>query len=200
MPHAIKSGNRGTTVKVDKNERFHTFAVSRTVSEQATQDSIAYNLNSGLITLTTAGESGIIYFKNNEDTPFDVSSIVVILGPSTGGSATDTTRVRIYKNPTTGTLISDATASDINSNRDFGTSDSLSESLSFKGATGKTITDGLIHIDSLVSPGSRAPFTISEVLRKGNSIAVSLEPNDSNTSMKCMVAIVGHLEVSTDNA
>lgn len=200
MPHAIKSGNRGTTVKVDKNERFHTFAVVRTVSEQATQDSIAYNLNSGLVTLTTAGESGIIYFKNNESESFDISSIVVIMGPSTGGSATDTTRVRVYKNPTTGTLISGATAVDINSNRDFGTSDTLSSSLVYKGATGNTITDGSVHIDSLVSPGTRASFAISEVLRKGNSLAVSLEPNDSNTSMKVMVAIVGHLEVSTDNA
>jgi hypothetical protein len=197
MAQTIKDGETGNTAGVDKNSRLQTFAINRTVSEQSVQDSGAYNINSGLVTLTTAGESGIIYFKNNENIDFDVDSIVVTLGPSTGGSATDTTRMRVYKNPTTGTLISGATAVDVNSNRDFGSSDTLQNSLAYKGAEGNTITDGSVHIESLISPGNRVVFNISEVLRKGNSIAVSLEPNDSNTSMKVMVAIVAHQTVST---
>ena len=198
MAQAIKNGNTGTTAKVDKNGRLHDFSVTRTASEQSTIDRMAYNINSGLVTLTTAGESGIIYYKHNESVEFDISSIVVIMGPSTGGVTTDTTRVRVYKNPTTGTLISGATAVDINSNRHFSSADTLSLSLAYKGAEGNTITDGSSHIESMVSPGTRAPFAVSETLAKGNSIAISLEPNDSNTSMKVMVAIVGHLSINTD--
>lgn len=199
MAISIKNGNNGNTAKVDKSARLHGFNVTRTVVEQSTLDSNAYNINTGLITLTTAGESGLIYYKHNEEKDFDVSSIIVIMGPSTGGSASDTTHVRVYKNPTTGTLISGATAVEINSNRDFSSSNSLFNSLAYKGAEGSTITDGSSHIESLVNPGTRVGFSISETLRKGNSIAVSLEPNDSNTSMKVMVAIVGHLSVATDS-
>ena len=199
MASSIKNGRSGTTATVDKNGRVHGFSVTRTASEQSTLDSKAYNINSGLITLTTAGESGLIYYKHNESDEFDITSIVVIMGPSTGGSTSDTTHVRIYKNPSTGTLISGATAVDINSNRHFSSSDTLSSSLAYKGATGSTITDGSTHIESLVNPGSRVSFPISETLSKGNSIAVSLEPNDSNTSMKVMIAIVGHLSLNTDD-
>ena len=193
MAQGIKNGSNGNVARVNSNLQVNTFSIGRSVSEQSTQEEGSYNINSGLITLTTAGESGILYYKHNESQSFDITSIVVIMGPSTGGSASDTTHVRIYKNPTTGTLISGAAAVDINSNRNFSSSESLADSLAFKGATGNTITDGLTHIESLVSPGNRAPFQVSETLSKGNSIAISLEPNDSNTSMKCMVAIVGHL-------
>ena len=196
MSVSIKNGGNGNVAMVDQSNRLHTFSISRDVEEEATQQQKSY-INSGLLTLTTAGESGVVYFKNGEDDDFIVNAIVVIMGPSTGGSATDTTHIRIYKNITTGTLISGATAVDVNSNRDFGSSSSLSGSLAYKGGEGATITDGSTHIESLVSPGNRVAFNIGEVLRKGNSIGVSLEPNDSNTSMKCMVAIIGHQHVDT---
>ena len=195
MAQGIKDGSTGNTARVNKNLQVNTFSVVRTVSEQATQDEESYNINSGLITLTSAAESGMIYYKHNETDSFDVTAIVVIMGPSTGGSTSDTTHVRVYKNPTTGTLISGASAVNVNSNRNFSSSETLASSLAYKGATGNTITDGSIHIESLVNPGSRVAFGISETLSKGNSIAVSLEPNDSNTSMKAMIALIGHLTV-----
>lgn len=199
MAQAIKNGVNGNTAMVNANNQVNTFTVTRTVSEQSTQDEESYNINSGLITLTTAGESGIVYYKHLEDDSFDITTIVVIMGPSTGGSATDTTHVRMYKNPTTGTLISGAAAVNVNSNRNFSSSETLANSLAYKGAEGNTITDGSVHIESLVSPGNRVGFNISETLSKGNSIAVSLEPNDSNTSMKVMVALIGHLTVKNVN-
>ena len=115
------------------------------------------------------------------------------------GAATDTTHVRVYKNPTAGTLISDANNVNVNSNRNFSSSQTLSDSLAYAAsANGKTITDGTVHIESLISPGSRVNFQIDEVLKKGNSIAVSFEPNDSNTSMKVMAALITHKQVNTD--
>jgi hypothetical protein len=199
MPTSIKNGRNGNTAKVDKKDRLHTFSITQSDAEAATEEEKSYNINSGLITLTTAGESGVLYFKNDETVNFHINAVVVILGPSTGGSTSDTTHIRIYKNPTTGTLISGASAVDVNSNRDFGSSATLSSSLAYKGAEGNTITDGSVHIESLVSPGSRAVFSIDEVLRKGNSIAVSYERNDSNTSMKVMAAIIGHQELDTED-
>ena len=125
----VTNGRNGNVATVDNSGRIHNFSVTRTASEQSTLDASAYNINTGLITLTTAGESGMIYYKHNEAVEFDITAVVVIMGPSTGGVTTDTTHVRMYKNPTTGTLISGATAADINSNRHFSSADTLSESL-----------------------------------------------------------------------
>ena len=184
---------RGYEQKVDANNDAHVRAITRNDDHASTEDGDSYNINSGLITLTGVVESGILYVKNNETRDFEIDSIEAILGPSTGGATTDTTRVRIYKNPTTGTLISTATAADTNSNRNFGSSKTLASD-AYKGAEAETITDGSVHIEVLISPGTREIFEIDEILTKGDSIAISFEPNDSNTSMKAMAAIIGHLK------
>jgi hypothetical protein len=178
MSISIKDGASGNVQTVDKSSRAHTFSVTRGSGQQAAADKSAWNINSGLVTLTTPGESGVFYFKNVESFNVDVASIVVILGPSTGGVTTDTTQVRVYKNPTAGTLISNAvTAGVIVENRDFdaGAASQLNNSLAYVGVEGDTITDGTLYI----------------------SIAVSYEPNDSNTSMKCMVALICHKQLDT---
>ena len=184
---------KGNKAKVDGSNRLHAYAVTRSEAGSAVHEERAYNINTGLITLTTAGESGVCYVYNNEPKALIVTGIVAILGPSTGGASTDITRVRIYKNVTTGTLVSAATDVDTISNRDFGSSETLTANV-YKGTEGSTITDGTVHIESLINPGSRVFFAIDEELPKGHSIAVSFEPNDSNTSMKCMAAVICHLE------
>ncbi len=195
MSEFIKDGTgQGYLAGVDETNRIQTRSVSKSEDKEATENGDSFNINSGLITLTSDGESGVLYLKNNDTEKIHVTAIVAILGPSTDGSSTDTTRVRIYKNPTTGTLISGATAVDTNSNRNFSSSKTLTVD-AYKGAEGSTITDGIVHIESLINPGSRVFFGIDEFLDKGNSIAVSYEPNDSNTSMKCMAAILCHKEI-----
>ena len=51
----------------------------------------------------------------------------------------------IIKNPSTGTLISGASAVAINSNINFGSSNTLS-SITYKGAEGSTVTDGADYV------------------------------------------------------
>ena len=189
----IQDGGTGKSAAIDNTARLSTRSVQQSETENATDTGDSYNINTGLVTLTTAGESGVFYLSTNENKNVHIDSVVVIMGPSTGGSATDTTRIRFYRNPTAGTLISGASAVDDNENRNFGSSKVL-DSTAYKGAEGNTITDGAVIIESLVSPGSRVAFSIDLVLTKGDAIAVSLEPNDSNTSMKTMVAAVLHVE------
>lgn len=182
----------GNLMKVDSANRAHSLAVTKSEQNSATERADSYNINSGLVTLTDATEQGILYLKNNEDRDFIITAFVAIMGPSTGGLSTDTTHIRMYKNPTTGTLISEAVASDIKSNRNFGSSLTLDADC-FKGDGSATVTDGGVHIESLINPGNRAFFGIDEILTKGDSVAFTFEPNDSNTSMKCMCAIIGYL-------
>lgn len=189
----LQDAATGKTAKVNQDNTLSTHSVTISEAEHSTDLGTSYNVNSGLITVTSAAESGLLYFKNNEDTNVHIDSIVVILGPSTGGSATDTTHIRVYSNPTTGTLISGAVDADIVQNRNVGATSALTADV-YKGATGNTITDGDPLIESLVSPASRVVFNIDVTVPKGKAVAVSIEPNDSNTSMKCMAALVCHIE------
>ena len=189
----IQDASTGKTARVNLDNTISVHGINLSEAEHATDIGDSYNINSGTITLTTAGESGVLYFKNNEDRNIHVDGLVMILGPSTGGATTDTTRIRVYSNPTTGTLISTALAADIVQNRNFGISSTLVADV-YKGATGNTITNGDLFLDSLQSPGSSVPITIDITLPKGKSLGISFEPNDSNTSMKVQAAFNCHIE------
>ncbi len=193
MSTSIKSGSSGDVAKVDNRNRLHVEAVQRSDQEEATRVGDSYNLNTGLMSLTSSGESGIMWMKNTGSEAISVTGIVVIQGPASGSSATDTTHIRMYKNVTTGTLVSVAAAAEVISNRNFGSGKTFPGSV-YKGVQGATITDGAVHIASLVSPGSRVFFGIDEILNDGDSIAISLEPSDGNARMKCMCAIICHIE------
>lgn len=184
----------GFEVKVDGDNRIHTLSTTLSVQQHATLEQDSFNVNSGLIVLTAATEAGILYLKNNETRKLQVSGVVVFMGPGASADAADTTHIRVYKNVTTGTLVSDGRTigndgSIIKSNRDFGSASVLLAD-AYRGGTANTITDGTPHIESLVSPGNRVFFGLDEVLREGDSIAVSVQPNTSTTSMKCGAAIL----------
>jgi len=189
----LQDAATGKTARINLDNTLATHSISITEAEHASDLGQSYNINSGLVTLTTAGESGILYFKNNEDVNVHIDSLAFILGPSTGGSATDTTRVKVYSNPTTGTLISTALAADIVQNRNVGISTELA-STSYKGAEGNTITNGALLADSLQSPGTISTIDMDITVPKGKAIAISFEPNDSNTSMKVQAAFTCHIE------
>jgi len=184
------TGSGGYGAEVDANNDLHTFSITESREQAATLKGDSYNVNSGFVTFTVGSEEGILYLKNNETRNLHVSSIICILGTSTGGT---NCKIRVYKNPTTGELISDATAADINSNRDFDSGKTL-DATAYKGdGATSDITDGSVHIGSIIQAGSRVAFNIDEILRIGNSIAITYECA-SNTSMECMAAIVCNLQ------
>lgn len=195
----IKDGSgKGYETKVDRNQRLHTDAVSRSQLEQAALVSDSYNLNTGAITLTSANESGIFYIKNNENKPLVISEILVIVGATTGGSGDAI--CEIIKNPTTGTVVSNATNVDTAENRNFGSAKTLTANI-YKGAEASTITDGTTFASTTRSAfGTLISFdAASIVLEKGNSLAVTYQPPAGNTSQIVRVAITAFLESADVN-
>ena len=192
MSFTIKDGaGTGNVAKVDSNNRLHAESVSQAINEKATEDGDSYNINTGLITLTSANESACLYFKNNEEQDFHVNTIVVFFGASTSGTGEGTWRVK--RNPTAGTIVSGATNVDINSNRNFGSSKTLQDSLAYKGAEANTMTDGTDHILIGQFASSRVAASIDEFIPKGSSLGVDITPPTSNTSMDVYVALIGYL-------
>lgn len=195
MSDFLRDGTgKGYLQKVDGNNRAATRSVNTPENEAATKIGDSYNINTGLIDLTSADETPIIYVKNNESVNLHIKAIVFAAWTSTGGSGTDgVPKLVIVRNPTTGTLIDNANAVDINSNRNFGSSKNLTVD-AYKGATGETFTDGSDHIIVHLGTSGRTFIGIDEVLPKGASIGVKYTPQGSNTSQQVYAAIICHLE------
>ena len=147
--------------KVDERKRLFTDSISRSQLEYAILEGNGYNVSTGSMTLTTAGNSAIGYFKYTGEYAIVIKEILVILGASTGGTGN-------------GTIVSNAVPVSAASNRDFSSFTQL-PAIAYKGAEGNTFTDG----DTFAITGRDGSAQIVSfdaapiVLRKGNSIGSS---------------------------
>jgi len=173
----------GRLAKVGVGNRLHTHSLAATTVEVATIEGNVFEVNSALVTLTTANESGILYIKNNEDKDIGIVITHVRLGASTSGVGSGT--LFFNYNSTTGTLISVANAATV-VNRNLGDSILLSAD-AFSGVEGSTITDGIVV---------GLPISESEehqdvyVLAKSKSLAISYQPPTSNTSQQVQINFI----------
>jgi hypothetical protein len=174
--------------RVDDAGRVQSLAVSHSAATEAALDGDRYNINTFTVNLTTAGQSGLLYMKN-EETDDDINwiydRVFYNIGASTGGSGH--ILAEVIKNSTAGTLISGGTTlAPINLN--FSSANTLSGT-TLKGAEGSTITDGSVAVSSIIpSDSSRIiiPFD-SIVLQPGASIAIRITPPTGNASLDIQV-------------
>ena len=193
MPDMVRGTDASSLWDISTEGRGQIVAVTVTEEQQANVDGNAYNINTGVITLTNAADTPVLYVKNNETNDMIVSAIAVGFGAS-DGTAGDPNTITIIRNPKTGTIITDTpTDVDMNQNRNYGSPNTLTNVLAYKGATGDTMTDGEDIIKIFQTESGRAFAALNEVLPKGTSIGVKIEPPDSNTSEKCYAALVVHL-------
>ena len=178
----------GFDARVDENNRFHVHAVQVTEVVHAAEQGLAYNLNTGQISVTN--DATLIYLKNNETRDFVISAIAV----GNDGGATYSTRplITVVRNPTGGDLITDETAVDMNQNRDFGSS-RVFDSDAYKGKVGGTLTGGADIAILQSTTGGRDFFTLDFVLTEGSSIGLTYTANISSGTSEIYVALVGYL-------
>jgi stress response protein SCP2 len=194
MTIIIKDGvGTGNQAQVDTTNRLRTRTVSATESEEAAKEGNAFNLNTGVITLTSANESAVMYVKNNDSDTFHIESIALGIDNATGITAGDQFKITIVRNPTVGTIVSDAVDVDINVNRNFGSVDTITSDV-YKGGEGKTLTDGIDALLLYQGDSGRLFAGITLMLPKGTSIGIKIDPPAGNTSVDCYVALIGHLE------
>ena len=197
MDVEIKNSGSGPDIgaHVDQNNQVHTFTVDKSIIQDATSKGNAYNVNSGIIELTTATASGILYLKNDESPVNGESAIVldaIVIGIDDEGTTAGMTDITVVKNPTTGTLISGALVNLVKTeNRNFGSSNSL-DSIIYNGVEGATITDGSDFAYFKQQPGSRAYYTVDVELPKGSSIAVKMDTDTTGNSTWVYVAFICH--------
>lgn len=201
MELQIKDGSgKSYVAKVDSNLRLHVDSVSRTQSQQAALAGNAYNISTGLITLTSANESAVFYLGyTGEDGPLIVKEIGVSLSAPTGGSgATIVSIAAGSSNSASGsTIVTNADAVTTNFNRDVGSSKILPANV-YKGAEGYTLT-GLTSAGTTSRTSYTEPIIFDAeifVLRKGSAIGVLVDPPASTTSQTVVVFATVFIETA----
>lgn len=195
MPGIFTDGKgRGYLAEVDSSNRLNTYSVATQDEFEANRDGDAYNINTGVINLTDAAETPVLYLKNNENNDLHIRAIAIGLATSSNGASNEMIKATVIRNPTAGTIVSSSVNVDINSNRNYGSNKTLTSD-AYKGATGKTMTDGTDHIIFYASDFGRLFGTIDEVIPKGSSIGIKLTPPTGNTYLPCYVALISHLDV-----
>jgi hypothetical protein len=195
MAFSILDGTgTGKEAGVDTNNRLLTNTISEDISNHVTEYGGKYNINTGNITLTTANESAILYFKNNENETYSITGIVYNIGSSTGGSGQ--VQCDVYFKNSGGTIVSNAVPVDILANQNIGDARTL-DADAFKGAEGYTQTGGQYAVSSLINPGSRAFIGLGQILcPKGQALSITMTPPSGNTSMIVQCALIGYLNVA----
>lgn len=181
MPILIEDGRgSGKTAGVNPENRLLTKSITSLAIEHATLNGLSYSIDVGVITLTSANESGILYIKNNNSNlVLEMNSIFFGIGKS---NATGDCIVKIYSNPTTGTLISSGTTI-TPTNRNFGLS-TPAQGTFLSGAEGRTITSGINATNIIIQSPNTFVMESSVILPTGYSMAFSITPPTGNTSMK----------------
>lgn len=193
MAEQIKDGvGKGYLAQVDSDNRLRARTTTESEEIFANRKGNAYNLNTGIINMTDANETTIFYMKNNEENDFVVTAVVVGAWNSANGDGFDMYSTFV-RNPTTGDIITNANNVDINSNRNYGSSNTLSANV-YKGASGETVVNGTDHILIRITEESRNFITINEIIPKGSSFAVNITPPTSNDGMNVYVAVIGYLD------
>jgi hypothetical protein len=186
----LDGAGSGMLAKVDIKNRLAVLSTGKTNIQAANTFGDAYNINTGDISVSAT--SAILYYSHDDAQPFIVDNIALGLKQ---GSVTNTPVMTIIRNPTGGTIISNAVDVDMNENRNFGSSTSLSSELIFKGVSGDTITGGTEIAQFYQTANGRLFASVDFELIRGSSICIRLDPDLSSGTIVTYAALVGHLKL-----
>lgn len=184
----ILNRDSGDAARVSESGRVWTYSSTETIAQTAVEHGEAFNINTGLLTLTDGSDSSVMYLKNTDPLPFFISALAV--GVGTLDAPTERALITMVRNPTGGTIISNASNVAMNQNRNF-TSNVEFRGLAYKGGQGVTCTGGsdiaIFHTGS----NQRLFATIDFLLPRGTSVGIHVALNNANGG-SVYAAIVGH--------
>ena len=187
MADTIKDGQgKGYLAGVNADNQLVTRSTTLNQRTKSAIDGNYYEATTGLLTLTDAAETPILYIKNDEtdaDMYFVIDKLFIDIFTSTGGTNGDVT-IKYYKNPEI-TGGSDATATCTN----FSTSGTASYTLK------KSMTTMTGDVWWIGQGTDHSAITIEEekfCIPPGYSFGISITAPTSNSSMPINVNIGGY--------
>lgn len=184
----IKDGTgTGNLAKVSEDNKLLVFGTIETEETNGVHNSTSFNIETGVINLTSGTKSGILYVLNGEDLDLIITGFFTLTGNSTGGSGDVMTTIEYNPTLAGSTLVSAGTPlTPVNKN--VGSSVTLSATVN-QGFEGATVDAGLQSISSLWTSEGRLVVPITINLPKGRSVALTITPAAGNTSMNLIAAI-----------
>lgn len=171
------------TAKVTSDNRLSTKAVYLAESQQSVFDGNAYDIDSGIIALTTtASFNGILYISNASTINLNIWGIQL--------SSTVLCQWQTTVDPTGGTLISDA-SSQTATNANTSSTLPLISTIYKATGNGKTVTGGTIRRNRICAAGYTQEDRM-QILSPGKSLAFSCKPSAS-------ADVVINIRVTTGN-
>jgi hypothetical protein len=181
----------GFEARVDSTNRLLTEAVIETEQLEAAVKGDSYQIGSGAVTLTSANESAVLYFKNNEEKDVIITAVNITSSKQTGSSA----GVFLAKLYTGGTGLSAGT-SQTALNNNFGSSKTLTADIT-AGQEAATVTSGTASGAFYIQEAVFFNTSTAWVVPKGSTIAVTVTPGASNTSVTVTVTLEAHISRET---
>ena len=175
MPDTIRDGTgTGSQARVNIDNQLVTRATAVNQHTKSAVDGNYYEAFTGLVTLTDANETGIIYFQNGEDNIIIIDKVFFDFWDSTGGTGGGT--LKYYKNPT---VTGGTTITPVNTN--MAQNDFL-QGTYLKSLT--TMTGGTPWYFGYFAAGSSIIVEEEKItVPKGYSFGISVTAPTGNTSM-----------------
>lgn len=176
----------GHKLKITRSNRAATEAITTTHEQHHTSNGAGFNVETPLVTLTTANESGVLYLENDGVADIVITGFFNLIGASTGGSGDFFIYYRF--NTKAGTLKEATTNVIVPVNKNAGSNNSLTATVLY-GTEGLTVDSDLRTITSLASGTGRNPLFVEVVIPRGSSVSVSIKPQVGNTLMTLIAAL-----------
>ena len=185
----IDGTGTGTFAKVDSTNRLETHSVTLTERNEAVQNGVGFELGAPPTNFTVATETALIFIKNDGNNPLVITRWEFSGAESTGGTS-DVTLLKLYQGVTSITNSSPGGA--VNSL--FGSNISLDATISLGNGSTSAVTGGSAFGSAFVKYLGQSVFDGPWVLPQGQSIALTVTPPASNTSMLFGVRVLVHLQ------
>lgn len=187
MGFLIQDGATGNTAGVTADNRLQTVSISVTQIANSSLDGSSYDFNSGLVTLTNAVETPLLYLKNQDPNKVcQIERFITSFGLSTGGA--NQAIIRLYSNITGGTITTGTVAPSLN--RNFGTSTPALADCRI-GATGLTFVGGTNLGQTFTGSAFGTTVLQTEVtIPNGASGLITYQPPAGNTSQVVAILFV----------
>lgn len=189
MAEEIKNGtgDGDYRARVDSANRLHVSAETITHEINHTIEGFGFNIETPLITLSTSGKSGVLYFKNNEEKDIIITGFFNLLGEITG-TISGNMILEYEFNTVGGTLIAAASNIITPVNKRPGSSNTIDVTALY-GAEGLTTDSGLKTITSLSTGTGRNTLVVHIALATNQSVSVSITPFTGTTNMDLIAAM-----------
>ena len=178
-------GGSGRAAKVDSKQRLSVSGEALAPFEQAVIDGRGFLLTSGIVNLTSANESAVLYMKNNGDKDLILVESRYFMGTSTGGTSPDF-QIKGAINPTSGTIQSSTLTAAGNLNLGSAATVNIDARI---GGEGITCITAVPQPSSVVQTGqifAKVPVSFP----KGTSLCLTVKPPTGNTSVDVALDII----------